>query len=424
MRNEDELSVDEAFYALMDPSNRVPGVDVLTNINSQDENGYTVLHHACIKLGYSYEEEINNNIRGVVKFLLQDDAKIDPNIKDNRGMTALHHAVDSQDLETVKLLLQTAKADPNIIDSEGCTALHYASYGDRSTNPPTPETPKDGVNEQSTLSIVEHLLIAGSNIDSVNNEGKTPLYIASENNNIKATKSLLIVTNPELFPEIFSESDDKLLFNVKEFFKKSVIEVPAKSKLEITKEESSNAIEVSSYPFSNVPPIFHFTITKEDDGKCEIKCFQTREMPHVNDGIADEAELKITGNYLKESTPPSMVRSQNLDSFAEQPQRPPMFKEEIKSEPSQMNELEPPNEKSKATPSRRTDGPRPAFNDEATKIRKSQDIITRFNPRGTGGCYFDPTTLQRAEEPRGSAIKILTPLAGAAFGPKSKNIQS
>ena len=47
-------------------------------------------------------------------------------IVDDDGLTALHHAVDAEQKETVAALL-AAKADPSALDSQGATPLHYAA---------------------------------------------------------------------------------------------------------------------------------------------------------------------------------------------------------------------------------------------------------------------------------------------------------
>ena len=107
MINENELSVSEAFYSLLDPSNRNPESKVLPNINSQDENGLTALHYAIAKLNSSPKDKIAINIKDVIKFLLQDP-NLDPNIQDEHGMTALHYAVSQNNKDIVVLLLSNS----------------------------------------------------------------------------------------------------------------------------------------------------------------------------------------------------------------------------------------------------------------------------------------------------------------------------
>ena len=53
---------------------------------------------------------------------------VDPNIKDNRGRTPLHHAALYGYAENVRALLD-AGADPNARDNEGWTPLNAADSG-------------------------------------------------------------------------------------------------------------------------------------------------------------------------------------------------------------------------------------------------------------------------------------------------------
>lgn len=186
-----ELSVDDAFYALLDPSNRKLGFNVLTNINSQDENGLTVLHHAIIKLNSSPEDKIAINIKDVIEFLLQDP-NLKPNIQDRHGMTALHYAVMNQDFETIKLLIEK-KADTNISDIHGNIPLHYAaqknledviSYRFKKLEHP------------EMISIVDYLILSGSDLNVRNDNGQSPYDIARENGNPKATMALFLCSPP------------------------------------------------------------------------------------------------------------------------------------------------------------------------------------------------------------------------------------
>ncbi len=222
MINDDELSVNEVFYALMDPSNRVSEVDVLTNINSQDENGFTVLHHAFIKPSYS--DKIDN-IRDVVKFLLQN-TQINPNITDNQGMTALHHAVIKQDSEGIELLIEK-KADTNIRDLDGNIPLHYAAQKNLED---VISYRFEKLQHPEMISIVDYLILSGSDLNAINKNGKTPYDIAQENSNPKAT--VLLFQHP---PQVGGEFIHDYFTN---FYKNK----------NLPSQNNARAIELSSVP--------------------------------------------------------------------------------------------------------------------------------------------------------------------------------
>ena len=61
-----------------------------------------------------------------VKALLADE-EIDPNLRDNRGMTALMRASVVGHLGVVKALLSDKRVDPNLQDNDGMTSLVLAS---------------------------------------------------------------------------------------------------------------------------------------------------------------------------------------------------------------------------------------------------------------------------------------------------------
>ena len=74
----------------------------------------------------------------------------DPNIKDNKGKTALMY---SYELDTIRILLRYG-ADPKIADNNGETAMHRW---------------------HSTVGAQQLLVEAGADVDAVNNKGMTPL---------------------------------------------------------------------------------------------------------------------------------------------------------------------------------------------------------------------------------------------------------
>lgn len=97
--------------------------------------------------------------------------KTDPNIQENRGkQTALHMAFDIHDNNLAKLLIKN-KADFTLKDCKGQTALHYAVNNDY---------------EATKL-----LLERKANINEKDNNGITPLHLAVKRNNNKMVELLL-----------------------------------------------------------------------------------------------------------------------------------------------------------------------------------------------------------------------------------------
>lgn len=70
------------------------------NINSIDENGKTILIHACSK----------NDLQ-IIKYIIKKGINLD--IQDNKGLTSLTHSIIQKNIEIVKLLLDCG-ANPNI----------------------------------------------------------------------------------------------------------------------------------------------------------------------------------------------------------------------------------------------------------------------------------------------------------------------
>jgi len=94
-------------------------------VNQKDSISYTPLMHVA-EAEIVGAEEKNTKIAT----MLLKHPKIDPNIQDEFGKTALHYAVygseGGMNPNVVKLLLAHPKIDPNIQDKFGKTALHYA----------------------------------------------------------------------------------------------------------------------------------------------------------------------------------------------------------------------------------------------------------------------------------------------------------
>ncbi len=119
-------------------------------IESTDNSLSTILHHACCHHNSCDSFE-------VVKYLL-NELKLNPHLKDNNGMTALHHSCASGNLEVVKLLVKSCNTTE--CDSEGQTPLHHCAACGH-------------------LDIIKYLVSLGiTDIMSPNTSNNTPLHVA------------------------------------------------------------------------------------------------------------------------------------------------------------------------------------------------------------------------------------------------------
>ncbi len=141
--------------------------ELIYDIDDTDEV-YTPLHIATIK-----------NHKEVVQTLIRHGA--DLNIQSEPTYSAaLIYAVDNQNLEITKLLLESG-ADPNIFDTRGGTALQYACYYDNFDIIKLLVEYKANVNAHSLITSHEY----------VDTYGYTALMRASESGNVGAVKLLL-----------------------------------------------------------------------------------------------------------------------------------------------------------------------------------------------------------------------------------------
>merc|ERR1712137_105665 len=127
--------------------------------NMKGEKGETALHCAA-----------QNGYRHVVAALCQSECNV--NAQNTLGQTAAHHAMHAKTRGVVRCLLN-ARADPSIADADGNTPLHLANHR---TNP-------EDINAiLSTDANVVHML---------NNGGLTPLHTAAKEGAHTVVKALL-----------------------------------------------------------------------------------------------------------------------------------------------------------------------------------------------------------------------------------------
>lgn len=130
-------------------------------VNSRDKSYYGMSPlHAAVESG---------NIE-IIQFLLDHGAK--PNIRDYQRRTPLMMMDEDATPEIFDLLIRYG-AKTNLVDKEGNTALHHiAEFGDKAN-------------------IIQLLVSHGANTHNLNKDGQTALAIASENENLENAKALL-----------------------------------------------------------------------------------------------------------------------------------------------------------------------------------------------------------------------------------------
>lgn len=107
-----------------------------------------------------------------VELLLEKGA--DPNLRNHRGQTPLHLAAKSQAHDCVEMLLRKGNADPNVGDYEKRTPLHACVC-----------------KSATTYEIIEILVNFGSDVNSRDQYGYTPLHIAALNELSQCVENLI-----------------------------------------------------------------------------------------------------------------------------------------------------------------------------------------------------------------------------------------
>ena len=113
----------------------------------------------------------------------------DVNIRGDDGTTPLHSAAWYGDLEVVRVLLDY-KVDVRVKarDADNWTVMHHVSHG---PNPSSPVKPHYG---PQLLPDVARLLLehgAGADVNTRDDKGSTPLYLAAENGRLQVVRMLI-----------------------------------------------------------------------------------------------------------------------------------------------------------------------------------------------------------------------------------------
>ena len=134
-----------------------------TNIIEAKDNEYhgdRLIHYAA-----------SNGYVSVLKQLLEKG--VSPDLKNDRGLTPLHHASLNEDghNEVAKLLLQKG-ADPNSLSRDKNTPIYFAT-------------------ETGNAEIVKLLIQNGANVNSLNKDNTTPLHVAAALGDLEISKMLI-----------------------------------------------------------------------------------------------------------------------------------------------------------------------------------------------------------------------------------------
>lgn len=166
--------------------------DAGINPNAQDSDGRTVLISAAAR------GELD-----VVKVLLSHG--VDVNVKDNRGYTALSHAIEARYPEVEEALLNRPEIDPNVggllgrpillayvwRDNQKATERLLALGADVKLRDADGDTALHGAAETGNVEIMRRLLDKGADPNAKNKLGGTPLMWAAVYGNDDAAQLLL-----------------------------------------------------------------------------------------------------------------------------------------------------------------------------------------------------------------------------------------
>lgn len=166
--------------------------DAGINPNAQNSDGRTVLISAAAR------GEID-----VVNLLLSRG--VDVNVKDNRGYTALAHALEARYQEVEEALLKRPELDPNVggllgrpvllayvwRDNQKATERLLALGANVNLEDKDGDTALHGAAETGNVEIIRMLLDKGANINAKNKQGGTPLMWAAVFGNDDAVRLLL-----------------------------------------------------------------------------------------------------------------------------------------------------------------------------------------------------------------------------------------
>lgn len=134
--------IDEIKLRLGEQSDQV----LVKWLNQISKEGYSPIHYACFR----------GNIELIIK-LTENNA--DYNAVNRQGLNCLHVAAQGNKPQSLVYMVEKYKIDININDKVGSTALHWACY-------------------TGSENVLNFLLAMNPEINAQDNDGYTPLHLA------------------------------------------------------------------------------------------------------------------------------------------------------------------------------------------------------------------------------------------------------
>lgn len=187
--------------------------------NTTDEDGITPIFWAC-KHGYMH----------IVKYLFEKGADIEH--QNNYGSNPIRYACANGQLEVVKYAFEDLGIDDKSITPTGWTYLHFACQADQ-------------------VDLIKYLIQRGADITAKDNNGATPIHIASGKESINVVRYIL-----ETYSSVCGVNDKDARGQT------AIVYAVSKSDLQITKYLVEQGADVNVKFGSNFTVLHHCALNK------------------------------------------------------------------------------------------------------------------------------------------------------------------
>ena len=235
-----------------------PLEDIKSELSTYDDKDINITYVRLTPLTYAVEElKIN-----LVKALLEDK-KVDVNLPDKNGVTALIKAAQKDSVEIIKLLLE-AEANVNAADKYGNTALSVICNS-------------NGYNDSK---IAELLMNANADPNIFNSSGQTALMVSVLRKNIDIIEILLKFENIDLDLQNNNSDDETNYLKTALMYAAGITDtdyktpgtkmveilVDANANLDLKDHSNKTAFEYSKFADNDALKIIEEALEKKDNG--------------------------------------------------------------------------------------------------------------------------------------------------------------